>query len=77
MAKQLTREWFYYKFHFKKQPKMKDIIMWPLKPSFKLKKSLSNMSGVAQETMITFNIEATYMHTHDLVQEHICIMSFQ
>jgi hypothetical protein len=65
------KQWFYVKNDLSQRNDVKDVIQWPIRSSFGLKRpTIVNMEKY-QACLAAFNAVCSYIGTRDLVQEHI------
>jgi hypothetical protein len=65
------KQWFYVKNDLSQRNDVKDVIHWPIRSSFKLKRPTIVNTEKSQACLAAFNTVCSYIDTRDLVQEHI------
>jgi hypothetical protein len=65
------KQWFYVKNDLSQRNDVKDMIQWPIRSSFGLKRPTIVNTEKSQACLAAFNAMCNYIGTRDLVQEHI------
>jgi hypothetical protein len=68
------KQWFYMKNDLSQRNDVKDVIQWPIRSNFGLKRPTVVNTKKSQSCLVAFNIVCNYIDTRDLVQEHIAFM---
>jgi hypothetical protein len=65
------KQWFYVKNDLSQRNDINDVIQWPIRSFFELRRpAIMNMER-SQCCLAAFNVVCNYISTRDLVQEHI------
>jgi hypothetical protein len=65
------KPWFYVKNDLDKRSDIRDVIQWPIRSCFIIKRPVIMNTEKSQACLIAFNDVCIYISTRDLVQEHI------
>jgi hypothetical protein len=65
------KQWFYVKNDLSQRNDLKDVIQWPVRSNFGLKRPTILNTEKSQACLATFNIVCIYIGTRDIVQGHI------
>jgi hypothetical protein len=65
------KQWFYVKNDLSQRGDIKDVIQWPIRSNFGLRRSAIVNMGESQGCLAAFNVVCSYIGSRYLVQEHI------
>jgi hypothetical protein len=65
------KQWFYVKNDLSQKSDIKDVMQWPIRSSFGLRRPALVNTKKSQGCMVAFTAVCNYINTRDLVQEHI------
>jgi hypothetical protein len=65
------KQWFYVKNDLDKRGYIRDVIQWPIRSRFGIKRPAIVNTDKSQACLVAFNVVCSYICTRDLVQEHI------
>jgi hypothetical protein len=66
-----TKKWSYVKNDLSERSDIKDVIQWPIRSSFGLRRLAIVNTEKSQGCLAAFNVVCSYIGSRDLVQEHI------
>jgi hypothetical protein len=65
------KQWFYMNNDLDKRGDIRDVIQWPIRSRFRIKRPVIRNIEKSQACLVAFNVVCSYICTSDLVQEHI------
>jgi hypothetical protein len=65
------KQWFYVKNDLSQRSDVRDVIQWPIRSCFRIKRQVIVNTEKSQAYLAAFNVVCSYFSTRDLVQEHI------